>query len=238
MIAEVVSNRKIATATFLMKLKTERQISADPGMFLMVGFDGMDPFLNRPFSIVDIVKSEVHIIYNLRGRGTRKLSNLASGEIVQITGPWGRAMPKPKGKTILVAGGIGVAPMLYYLKSYPSVLMLYGARDADSLIPVAGYKVTIFTEDGSAGNKGMVTDGITDDYDLVIACGPIPLLARVNAIISKAESWGIFEGRMGCGCGICLGCVLPGHGRYIRICTEGPAIPLKEVDFESLRHRV
>jgi len=231
---KVVKRERVAERTYSTWIETEDKLSAEPGMFIMVGFTGSDPFLNRPFSIVDIDCLSFQIIFNVRGRGTELLAHLPIGSWLSVTGPWGKELPTPDGPTILVGGGVGIAPLLFYRKRHPSLPVLYGAKSRNHLIEIGHENITYITEDGSFGQKGLVTDYLEDNYQMVIGCGPTAMLAAMKKKIRRGMVIGIFETRMGCGCGICFCCALPGQGRYIRVCKDGPGLPLEEVDFETM----
>ncbi len=235
--ARIVSNKEIAKEIFSLWLEAEVKVKAEPGMYVMIGWEKNDPFLNRPFSIADLDGGRIRIIFNLRGRGTRLLAQSRPGDDLFLSGPWGNGLPDPEPMTLLVAGGIGIAPLFFYKRRYPQSHLLYGAKSREYLIDL-DERVHYVTEDGSQGDQGLVTDFVDDVYDLVIACGPIAMLYELKQKVRKGKLWGLLEGRMGCGCGICMGCAIPTLKGYLRLCRDGPAFPLHEVDFEALRNRV
>jgi dihydroorotate dehydrogenase electron transfer subunit len=108
--------------------------------------------------------------------------------------------------------------------------------------------VTVTTDDGTAGAKGLVTDTLPDAMDrigaeIVYACGPMPMLRAVGAV---AQHRGVraqvaVEEAMACGIGVCMTCVLPvrgtdGRARFVRSCVEGPVFDAAAVRWNDVGH--
>jgi dihydroorotate dehydrogenase electron transfer subunit len=194
----------------------------------------------------------VQILYRVYGRGTKLLASLGTGAILHVLGPLGRGFALPESKDasiVLVAGGIGCAPFPAFLdvlkRAGRTASMVYGARSAGELPLLAWFEerctsVTVTTDDGSHGARGVVTAPLAallagpDRSRLhLYACGPTPML---KAVAAAAVAAGVacdlaLEAPMACGFGVCLGCVVPTHEppggtvAYERVCLEGPVMP-------------
>ena len=227
---------------------------ATPGQFINVRpTSGHDPLLRRPFSLnrIDLKAQTVSILYKVVGRGTKLISHHQVGDKVDIIGPLGRGFKIPGlgGKLLLVAGGMGIAP-LHPLASQlraggASVTCLYGVRSAEDLVEVReleelGVKVVTAGEDGYGTYQGRVTGLLAttlgeENFSQAFACGPQTMLAVSKEICAQA---GLplqvsLESMMACGLGVCLGCTCPrAHGDlFWHICTEGPVFCAEEVKF-------
>jgi len=168
--SEIVFNKRVATNTFFMGLRSP-QIAAEarPGQFVMLRVGrGMDPLLRRPFSICGIREEDlVLILYRVVGRGTTIMCDAREGEFLSVLGPLGRGfkMPPKEERSILVAGGMGIAPLIFLATtmepgSFP-FLAGFGSGEeivATDEIGFSGLDLSISTDDGSAGRRGLVTE--------------------------------------------------------------------------------
>jgi len=187
----IVGNKKVRGNYYAVTLAAPGIAgNALPGQFVEVKIEGRgQPFLRRPFSIHRIKgKDKVELLYEIKGRGTEILSQKMPGEYLDIIGPLGngfsyerrtsakRSAASPKGtndeRLILVAGGMGVAPLLFLAEQLfrrPSsvvrrnILVLLGAKNKKEVLCVKEFKklgceVKISTDNGSMGFKGRVTD--------------------------------------------------------------------------------
>lgn len=222
-----------------------------------VGFHGsFDPLLRRPFSICQIgADGTVTLIYRAQGRGTRLLSQVVSGQRLELMGPLGHSFPDPasgSGRLVLVGGGLGIPPMAAaaaWATAVRPVSAICGARSADGLagvdeVAAAGAPVTVVTDDGSAGRQGLVIGplqelfaspggGFGKDVGEVWACGPEPMLLAVQDLClrSGVPCWLSLERHMACGFGACMSCTVPraqGAG-YFKCCTDGPVFRAEDV---------
>ncbi len=233
---------------------------AMPGQFVMVRpiYRSFEPFLNRPFGISDIdtVKGTINILYIVVGKGTDLMSEMQQGDDVFLIGPVGNGFTMvSKGKrAALVAGGMGIAPLLPLAKTLQekgiTAYGLMGASKGAALVGTDnwqenGVQVQIATDDGSAGQKGFVTALLEDllskeKIDFIYCCGPTPMMARTVEI---AEKYGVpievsLEKRMGCGIGVCMGCICKlkqadGSVKQYRVCYDGPVFRGEEVVFDD-----
>ncbi|HKY62671.1 MAG TPA: dihydroorotate dehydrogenase electron transfer subunit [bacterium] len=213
-----------------------------PGQFGMLEVPREDGvLLRRPFSFARQIGEVTEILYKKVGKGTAALAKVAPGQELRLLGPLGHGFSEAgvAGDYVGVAGGYGIAPFLELAdrlnRSGRNLTLFYGARSEKDLLylqELAALKVKLHltTVDGSAGDKGLVTEALGRVYaerkpGLVACCGPTGLLAAVQ---KWARPRGIacelsVEETMGCGTGVCLGCVVQDHeGHYRRACIEGP----------------
>jgi dihydroorotate dehydrogenase electron transfer subunit len=218
-----------------------------PGQFFQIKRpEFTSPMLRKPISVFDIQGDLVSFMVKRLGKGTGQLSQLRAADDIDILGPLGNGFPLPEGsKAVLVSGGIGYPP-LYYLKKQleqvgKSVYWLHGGRCDDDIFPAD----EIWTDDGSCGSKGFVTDGLKSFLekhkpDVIYACGPNPMLKACHQI---AEKHGInlyvsLEEYMACGIGVCHGCAVKVKDdsdigvTYKTVCKDGPVFDAREVVWE------
>jgi dihydroorotate dehydrogenase electron transfer subunit len=202
------------------------------------------PLLKRPFSLLRPSDGRLHFLYRIRGEGTRSLSHFRSGDVITLIGPLGEGYPEPEGDFIAVAGGIGVASLFYLLVKYGKrAHLFYGARDVSELVmlddvrDLAG-KVSVATDNGSAGLRGIVTDifaGYLESAEggsagkVIYACGPSGMLRALADICQSQTCFVSLEERMACGVGACVGCVVQTVGGFRRVCKEGPVFDLRNI---------
>lgn len=211
-----------------------------PGQFVEVRVDGSPKtYLRRPISIHD-VDAERHCIELLVakvGEGSTLLTALPIGSAVNMVLPLGNGftMPDKTEEVLLVGGGVGIAPMLYFAKVLkmngfePSLLM--GGRTPANLMRLEEYgrwsATFVTTEDGSMGEKGFVTQhSIWNDksFDKVYVCGPKPMMKAVAKLTAEKDIWCevSLENMMACGLGACLCCVEDTADGNVCVCKEGP----------------
>jgi len=225
-----------------------------PGQFLNIKIsDGLKPFLRRPFSIHNVCGTKLEILYEVVGEGTELLSNKEPGEYLDIIGPLGNGFDSSKAteaqgrQVILVAGGIGIAPLLFLsgkIKAKNKIAFL-GAKKRSQVLCEKEFKdsgcdVKIATDDGSLGFKGRVTDLLKkalaasrgrEKPAIIYACGPRPMLKVVCNVAGKMNipAQVSLEEHMSCGIGACLGCVVKTKKGLERVCKEGPVFDAKEL---------
>lgn len=219
--------------------------TAGPGQFIQVrASTGVYPFLNRPLSIAGVDTDRLLVVFKIRGRGTRILSEKSEGDAVNLIGPLGRPVPETEGKKIiLIGGGLGAAPLRFLAQvAAPrnQIFFILGAKIEREIILVEDIKrfateLIVTTEDGSSGYKGLATDRLKDmlsrvEPDSIFTCGPEGMLRAVKTGAGGLPSFGFFEGRMGCGYGLCMGCAIKMKtGGYRRVCQDGPVFDLSAV---------
>lgn len=272
----VEENVPLAKDTFRVRLGCpEIAARIVPGQFVMLrlaGFD--DPLLGRPLALYDTVldgRGEprgIDLVYLVSGKLTGKLATFTAGQKLEIWGPLGNGFrAEPARHLILVAGGIGQTPFVALTREASGgrcygnpprpaaraerVTLCYGARTRAYLAGIedferAGAEVRISTDDGSAGQSGMVTslleDLLREERDSggcrVASCGPEAMMAAVAEMTSR---YGVpcqvsLETPMACGVGICFTCVArvrdqAGGWDYRRTCVEGPVFDARTIVF-------
>ncbi len=246
---KVTENIALNSSNFLIKLISKNKLPAiKPGQFVNIEVkNSKEIFLRRPFSIfeVDYTQNTLSLIVKILGRGSKKLTEIKVGDIINLVYPLGKSftIPENRDKALLIGGGSGVAPMLFLAKeaglSSENIDILLGARTLEDHIDVSNYSeygnLLFATEDGSIGEKGFVTHHSAfkniADYTKIYACGP---LAMMKAVAAAAKKDGVFcevslENLMACGFGVCLCCIEPTQKGNLCVCTEGPVFNIKEL---------
>ncbi len=235
---------------------------ADPLLRRPISVSGVRMGINKPGGSSMI---RISFLYKVVGKGTAIMARLQPGEHVDCLGPIGQGftVPDPSAPpryrrpklAVIVAGGIGVAPFPMLIEALKRrevpVRLYFGGRRSEDLIEMGtfisrGVETITATEDGSHGEQGFVTVPLVRDIPdlpagktVVYACGPNPMMTAVVEICREHDLPVeiSLETRMGCGLGVCLGCVVPaakpapdGRAVYSRVCTEGPVFNGEEVD--------
>ncbi len=242
MIAEVLSNKKLSDQYYVMELRSpELTDEVKPGQFLMLRVrGGYEPFLRRPFSFYGIKFSKdqrtFEILYKVVGLGTKLMTDVKEGEKIDVIAPLGNgfSLPSDIRTAVMVAGGIGLAPLLFLAEGVHKIridkveaIFLYGGQGKADMIDIDRIKDTsseikICTEDGSLGSKMLVTElleryleektiGKHDRRSTgIFSCGPKAMLKAVSSIAKKYDipCQVSLESFMACGFGACLGCVV------------------------------
>jgi len=236
----VLENKKINEKYYKLSFSSPKlSRNVMPGQFLHMKISqGNDPYLRRPFSYYRVLGQKVEVLYEVLGSGTQVLCQKKKGEKLKAMGPLGKGFSAKIGKKkrILVAGGVGVPPLVFLAEKYPTEYLLIGTKSKAELMPRgelkrAKAKVLYSTEDGSFGTKGRVTlllekiltDQDPDDF-FIQTCGPKPMM---QAVITIARKYGIegeasWDESMACGVGACLGCMVETRDGLKRACAEGP----------------
>ena len=218
-----------------------------PGQFVEVRVDNSpSTFLRRPISInfVDYEKNEMWLLVAAIGEGTKHLSQLKAGEMLNCVLPLGNGFTMPQSaaqRVLLVGGGVGVAPLLYMgaemkRKGFEPTFLL-GARSEKDLLEIDLFekygRVCITTEDASKGEQGFVTNHsvLNEKFDMIATCGPKPMMKAVAQYAHKAgiECEASLENMMACGLGACLCCVEKTTEGNICVCKEGPVLNIKKL---------
>jgi dihydroorotate dehydrogenase electron transfer subunit len=212
-----------------------------PGQFLMLRVrEGYDPYLRMPFSFYRVARRKetaiISLLYKVVGQGTQMMSEIEKGETVDILGPLGNSfrIPAPMKRALLVAGGIGLPPILFLaetikrrLRGKAEVHFFYGGQSQVDIVELDRIKksstvANVCTEDGCLGPKMLVTEPLEEylrsgkssftdrESATIFACGPKGML---KAVSSMAKQYDVpcqlsLESYMACGFGACLGCVV------------------------------
>jgi len=238
---ELVEIQQLNSQYVLMKFHDENKLPPmKPGQFAQVRIDGSPTtYLRRPISInfVDIELNQLWMLVQIVGDGTRTLAKAQIGTKINMILPLGNSfgIPLPNERVLLVGGGVGVAPLLMLGKQLQEmqipVTFLLGARSANDLLELDQFSrygnVFTTTEDGSAGEKGYVTQHSllsTDVFGRIYTCGPKPMMQAVSAYAKKhgIECEASLENSMACGIGACLCCVEDTSEGHVCTCIDGP----------------
>lgn len=222
-----------------------------PGQFVEVRVDNSpSTFLRRPISInnVDYDHNELWLLVAAVGDGTRQLQKLQKGDRLNCMLPLGNSFTMPTDctqKVLLVGGGVGVAPLLYFGKLIKAMggepTFLLGARSAKDVLERKLFeqvgRVLITTEDGSEGEKGFVTNHSVlaqEHFDRISTCGPKPMMMAVAryAFKNDIECEVSLENKMACGVGACLCCVEKTVEGNKCVCKEGPVMNIKKLTWQ------
>jgi dihydroorotate dehydrogenase electron transfer subunit len=186
-----------------------------PGQFFMLEAPGC--LLPRPMSLCQAPPGELAFLIDPIGPGTRALCAVRSGAAIHVLGPLGNGFDLDVPRPLLVAGGIGIAPMPYLSESLgrpPAILGFRSDRHAEAARLLPGVDVVV--------EPVLVTDALPSEPGDVLACGPEPMLEAIRQRVPGAQlAW---EAPMACGYGACYGCVVEVSGRYVRLCRVGPVL--------------
>mgnify|MGYP000843913650 CR=1 FL=1 len=254
--ARVLENKEVKPNFRKLKLYSPKVAAeAKAGQFLMIKPTVVnDPFLGRPMAIYDSDKTLgiIEILFMIKGRGTKLLAEVKVDDALPVIAPLGNGfkITETDKNVVCIAGGVGMAPIYSLIKELHnkdiSNNIIVGARTKAMLLGLdkladLGMAVDIYTDDGSFGSKGLATMGLENilkeqKIDRVYCCGSMIMMKNVAKITAL---YGIpcqvsLEERMGCGIGICMGCVC-GHKKedgshgLARVCYEGPVFDAEEV---------
>ncbi len=264
---------ELMPGVFLMRIEApDIAAAAQPGQFVTVRC--RDSVLRRPLSIHQSSpptggnsgEGDIALLFKVAGKGTLWLSEQQAGEKIDILGPLGNGFTiKPESKNLLlVAGGIGIAPLVLLAQRaspHHRVTLIHGASTAAQLYPLSsttskkqsklsrlpdGVQFVPVTEDGSVGQKGRATDVLPDflDWaDQICACGPVDMyktmatmsLPAKRSNLKLRECQASLEVRMGCGFGACYGCTINTKKGLKRVCRDGPVFELDDIIWEEVR---
>lgn len=272
--AKIKEIRELGARNYLLTLHTPEQARlVRPGQFVMVKcVENLreDPLLRRPFTVFNIHRlsrsgkpSGLELLVKDVGSGTRKLTHLRAGQMLDCLGPLGRGfqvsreMRNRTSAACLVAGGVGIAPMYLLAQSLLAQnvkpLLFYGGATAADLVlrdyfERLGLEILCTTEDGSLGERGVVTQSLAQFLKAgprkdirLYACGPWSMMKAVHQLaVDKGLPCEVsLEARMGCALGACLGCVIrsrdsQGEEQFIRVCQDGPVMNSRLIDWDTV----
>ncbi|MFV0380089.1 MAG: dihydroorotate dehydrogenase electron transfer subunit [Anaerorhabdus sp.] len=229
----VINNSLIAKDTY--KIVFEAKLDAKAGQFVDVLIPGFT--LRRPLSISRIYEDSFEIIYKIKGEGTKVLSDVKAGEMLDVLGPLGNGFELVKNKKVLlIGGGIGIPPLLqlyHDLKGSNKVELLIGLNSSNENA-YDEYQPFVATLDDSA-YQGNVIDYIKNhnlDFDYIYSCGPMGMLKAIDKLGYDGEI--SIEQRMACGFGVCRGCTCKTkNNKKKRVCVEGPVFKIGEVNLDE-----
>jgi len=245
----VLENRRLTAHHSLLRLTSSTSLPPMiPGQFVEVLADGStSTFLRRPISInlFDADNNELWLLVAIVGDGTKAIASKEKGDKLNCIFPLGNGFSidiNPASRVLLVGGGVGVAPLLFLGRRLseagvaPSFLL--GARTAGDILEREMFeqtgKVYITTEDGSAGQRGFVTNHTIladESFDMIYTCGPNPMMKAVAsyAYNNKIRCEASLENLMACGLGACLCCVEKTVDGNLCVCKDGPVFDTRKL---------
>jgi dihydroorotate dehydrogenase electron transfer subunit len=249
--AKVVSLSAVKPDVFILRFTSKALAKkCRPGNFLHIKIP--PALLRRPFSIHDVKGNDILVLFRVRGKGTLLLSKYQKSDSLNILGPLGKGFVFNKrssaGRTdILVAGGIGVAPLLFLgqkLKKSGAkkIIVLLGVKSKTDLLCAEdfkklGIKVFVASDDGSVGFKGSVVLLLKEVLSRetacnIYCCGPSMMFKPVYGLIQDRGDISCqvsFEQFMGCGIGTCCGCTIETASGYKKTCKDGPVFDIRAI---------
>ena len=256
---KIIKNVEVASGIWEMQLSSNKLSSfyKGPRQFIQIQIEnGWEHCLSKPMSIAGCMNNIISIIYKVFGNGTTMLSKKKPGDNIYILGPLGNIFSIDKQKSyVLVGGGVGLAPILNLWKKiskeHNNNYLIIGAKTELEHFHNHDPKNNIFlsTDDGSLGIRGTVMDVLSLFYEkikdsTVVACGPIPMLNSIQKYVynNNIKAQISVESYMGCGIGICQGCVIkrdteeiniPSYQKkYSLVCIDGPVYKAEEIKFD------
>lgn len=246
----VIDNKPVGGNNFVLLLKAPELLPFMlPGQFCEVRVDkNPSVYLRRPFSIheVDYDANTLTLLIKPVGKGTTTLSGLLKGDILNIVYPLGNGFSlTTEPNVLLVGGGCGVAPLLFLAQTLKKMgvnpVVLVGGRTIEDVPRMEAYQAVAetfaITEDGSLGEKGLVTQHTIfktqlSKFKRIYTCGPEGMM---KAVAKAAEALEIpcevsLENTMACGIGVCLCCVTETKEGHKCVCTEGPVFDSRDLN--------
>ena len=235
----ILKNEPLTSTVHRMVLEGDTSAIQATGQFVNIKLEGF--FLRRPISVCDWDATTLTLLYKAVGSGTKAMTKLSEGEVLDILTGLGNGYDTTKSgaSPLLIGGGVGVPPMYALAKKLleegkqPIVILGFNTKDEvfyQQEFEALGVVVHIATADGSVGIKGFVTDVVKTiaDYTYFYTCGPEPMLKALSAQ-TKTSGQLSFEERMGCGFGACMGCSCETKYGTKRICKDGPVLEKEEI---------
>jgi dihydroorotate dehydrogenase electron transfer subunit len=242
---EVVDNIQISKQGIFQLVINDTQ-SILPGQFYNLYIDDKSLLLPRPVSVSESTQNLTKFVYRVVGKGTEKLTQLKTGNKIKVLGPLGNgfSLPDYKAPSIVIGGGVGIAPLLELTKQIKGEKYVYLGFDESPFLvdeftkySTNFYCSTMSGKDGFHGNVIELLKNYPMEAKFVYACGPKKMLERlVQEMKTKAVKIQVsMEERMGCGIGACLGCAIKikksdqEEWKYLRVCKDGPVFDGSEV---------
>jgi glutamate synthase (NADPH/NADH) small chain len=254
---EIIEKREAGTGLINLKVFCPHVAnSVRPGQFVILRTDEYAERL--PLTVVqnDHRAGVIRFIVQVVGVATRKLDAMNEGDVISdIVGPLGNPTHIQKvGTVVVIGGGVGIAPVYPIARAMKTIgnrlLSILGARQKSMLILCDEMKAIsdeqwICTDDGSAGQKGFVTDMLQqlidrgEKIDQVVAIGPAVMMQAVSKLTQKSGITTLvsLNSLMVDGTGMCGGCRVTVAGESRFVCVHGPEFNGHEVDFDELLHR-
>lgn len=246
----VLENAPLAAGVYKMTFALpERVEGISCGKFVNLSVGDGAHLLRRPIAVCAYEGERVTVCYQVKGEGTRLLSQKAAGDVLSCLLPLGNgfSLTGQQRSVALVGGGVGVFPMISVLREFEGSgkafysFMGFRTKAAvcmEEVISALSVHAAIVTDDGSYGAKSNAVEaffaaGIRPD--VILSCGPAPMLRALKAGLTargmNVPCYVSLEERMGCGIGACLVCVCKkSDGHNARVCKDGPVFEIGEVE--------
>ena len=237
--ALIIANSQAVEGIFKCRIKTNNVAKAClPGNFINISVGSNSQFLlKRPFGVNNVQGDELEIFYRVRGKGTDLMSNLVSGDSLDLLGPLGNSFSLFKGKRILVlGGGMGIAPLCFLenkLSKDNDVTTLYAVKIRKELAEISVSKLMVHVDEEEGCFASDKLDEVLEKnkIEVLYVCGPDQLMKKSY---QKAKAHGVYtevslEARMACGFGACVGCVVETVNGLKKVCNEGPVFKAEDV---------
>ncbi len=253
---DIVEARPLARGIKLFVIKAPRIARKQkPGQFVILRLDDRGERIPLTIADADPVAGTVTIVVQAIGKTTMLLSMLEAGDaILDMVGPLGKPSEIENfGTTVVVSGSVGTAmayPTARELKRAGNkVISIVGARSKDLLVledevRAVSDKTYVVTDDGSYGDKGLVTDKLRElvaaaKVDYVLAVGPVPMMRAVANLTApnKIKTIVSLNSIMVDGTGMCGGCRVLVNNSSQFACVDGPEFDATQVNFEVLMQR-
>ena len=235
----VIENKRLADGIYRLRLTGDTTAITAPGQFVNLKLSGF--FLRRPISVCDWTDGEVTLIYKVLGRGTEMMTYMTPGTVLDVLTGLGNGFDVSRSgeHPLLVGGGVGIPPLYGLARRLRAqgrqvTAVLGFNRESEIFLAeefrALGAEIILATADGSAGLRGLVTDGMAavSDSTYLYTCGPELMLKAVYGACTTSGQFS-FEERMGCGFGACMGCSCKTKYGNKRICKDGPVLEKEEI---------
>lgn len=244
--ATILENKPAAENIYSLTLALPEAVKIRAGQFADLSVGGAH-LLKRPLAVCKADGEKVTVCYQIRGEGTKLLSERKAGETLDALLPLGNGfyLKQNEKKIALVGGGVGIFPMISVIGEYAAekeISAYIGFRNKGAVCGLEelkrAKKLTAVTDDGSFGEKMNAVQAFAADLeagerpDVVLSCGPLPMLRALKTVLEGRDipCYVSLEERMGCGIGACLVCVCEKtNGEHARVCKDGPVFGIGEV---------
>ena len=244
--ATILENKPAAENIYSLTLALPEAVKIRAGQFADLSVGGAH-LLKRPLAVCKADGEKVTVCYQIRGEGTKLLSDRKAGETLDALLPLGNGfyLKENEKKIALVGGGVGIFPMISVIGEYAAekeISAYIGFRNKGAVCGLEelkrAKKLTAVTDDGSFGEKMNAVQAFAADLeagerpDVVLSCGPLPMLRALKTVLEGRDipCYVSLEERMGCGIGACLVCVCEKtNGEHARVCKDGPVFGIGEV---------
>lgn len=244
--ATILENKPAAENIYSLTLALPEAVKIRAGQFADLSVGGAH-LLKRPLAVCKADGEKVTVCYQIRGEGTKLLSERKAGETLDALLPLGNGfyLKENEKKIALVGGGVGIFPMISVIGEYAAekeISAYIGFRNKGAVCGLEelkrAKKLTAVTDDGSFGEKMNAVQAFAADLeagerpDVVLSCGPLPMLRALKTVLEGRDipCYVSLEERMGCGIGACLVCVCEKtNGEHARVCKDGPVFGIGEV---------